>query len=160
MSSINQKYLEIVLAYLSVLEEKELQLTQFNGKDAYLFHCPHCTKYVHSIKGKQRKTAKLIRTGGNSWVFSCSRGYSIECRGGAKSFHNFLAMLNPDLFSRYRKELATLWISVGHQKFFYGQGIDRSICHLCSLMEPTEFKLGYLILGLYWLGFFGIRSTS
>ena len=108
MGTINQKYLEIVLAYLSVLEEKGLQLTQFNGKDAYLFHCPHCTKYVHSIKGKQRKTAKLIRTGGNSWVFSCSRGYSIECRGGAKSFHNFLAMLNPDLFSRYRKELATL----------------------------------------------------
>ena len=81
MSSINQKYLEIVLAYLSVLEEKELQLTQFNGKDAYLFHCPHCTKFVHSIKGKQRKTAKLIRTGGNSG-FS-DREYSTEYRNCA-----------------------------------------------------------------------------
>ncbi len=108
MPTINQRYLELVLVYLSILEEEELQLIQINEKDAYLFHCPHCTKYVHSKEGKQKKTAKLIRTGGNSWIFSCSRGYSKECRGGAKSFHNFLAMLNPDLFRKYRTELATL----------------------------------------------------
>ena len=66
--SVNAQYLDAVVKYLSVLSDEQLQLTQFNGKDAYLFPCPFCTQYVHNTEAKQRKTGRLIRVQKDEWI--------------------------------------------------------------------------------------------
>ena len=106
MSSVNQRYLDLVLAYLSVLEEEKIELTKIKGLDAYRFSCPFCTRYVESQKALSNKTASLRNVGGDSWRFKCTRGYHSDCRGGDRSFHNFLLILNSDLGQRYRRDLA------------------------------------------------------
>lgn len=107
-SSVNSQYLDAVIKYLSVLSDEQLQLTQFNGKDAYLFPCPFCTQYVHKSDTKKRKTGRLIRVRRDEWVFSCGRGYSVDCRGGTRSFYNFLLMLHPQLHKEYQISLGML----------------------------------------------------
>ena len=142
--SVNTQYLDAVVKYLSVLSDEQLQLTQFNGKDAYLFPCPFCTQYVHNTEAKQRKTGRLIRVQRDEWIFSCGRGFSSDCRGGSRSFYNFLLMLHPQLFQEYQislgmldernhqelrrfKSRSTFWRSCSSQKFFYGRGIKVAI---------------------------------
>ena len=107
MESINERYLNLVIAYLSVLNE-QIEPSEINGCNGYQFQCPFCSHLVKGEKTSKRRTAHLIRTCENSWVFNCCRRWSNECRGGHRSFHNFLAMLNPSLFKRYQKDLATL----------------------------------------------------
>ena len=71
-----------------------------------MFHCPFCTQYVYSKEARERRTAKFIRERDDSWYFICSRGFSLECRGGVRSMHNFLLILNPDLYQEYQFSLA------------------------------------------------------
>ena len=105
--SVNSDYLQVVLQYLSVLEEQDLEKIIHNGKETYLFACPFCSKYVRTDKAKQKKTGRLVKVQDNTWVFSCRRGFSKECRGGVRSFHNFLLFLHPGLFREYQQSLAT-----------------------------------------------------
>ena len=106
--SINQRYIDLSIVYMSVLQEEEIVLTKFKGNDAYIFSCPFCAhNYQHQANPK--KSGHLIRTGGDTWKFICTKGGSRECNrryGGERSLHNFLAMLNPTIFERYRKDLA------------------------------------------------------
>ena len=106
MVSCNTQYLQAVVQYLSVLEEEKLEVEEVNGKQAYRFKCPFCSQYSRSERCKRNKHGRLTRTGENSWIYSCTRGFSNECRGGARSFHNFLAMLHPGLFSEYQRSLS------------------------------------------------------
>ena len=105
MVSCNAHYLQAVVQYLSVLEEEKLEVEEVNGKQTYRFKCPFCSQYSRSARSKKNKHGRLVRTGDNSWIYSCSRGFSNECRGGARSFHNFLAMLHPGIFGDYLRSL-------------------------------------------------------
>ena len=105
MVSCNTQYLQAVVQYLSVLEEEQVEPRQINGKETYQFRCPFCSQYSRSARSKKNKHGRLVRTGDNSWIYSCSRGFSNECRGGARSFHNFLAMLHPGIFRDYLRSL-------------------------------------------------------
>ncbi len=106
MISCNAQYLQAVVQYLSVLEEQHLETEELNGKETYRFRCPFCSHYSVSEKSKKSKHGRLVRTSGNSWIYTCSKGFSNECRGGARSFHNFLAMLHPGLFREYQQSLS------------------------------------------------------
>ena len=106
MQSINDQYLDAAIKYLSVLMEQKIELTQVKGMDAYLFSCPFCTQYVRSTDARERKTAALIQVRPNEWIFNCHRGFSSDCRGGYRSFYNFLLMLHPQLFNEYQIALA------------------------------------------------------
>ena len=106
--SVNQRYVDLSVAYLSVLEEEQIELIQREGKDTYNFSCPFCSQFITNEKAAKKKTGHLIRTGGDSWKFICTKGGSRECNrkyGGERSLHNFLAMLNPDLSRRYIRDL-------------------------------------------------------
>ena len=103
--SVNQEYLEVTIKYLSVLEGENLQLQELRGKDAYKFHCPFCSQYVRSTDARERKTAALIQVRPNEWIFNCHRGFSSDCKGGYRSFYNFLLMLHPQLFREYQVAL-------------------------------------------------------
>ena len=98
---VNTDYLSATVQCLNILTGEELVPTTINGKNAYSFHCPFCTCLVHSEEAKQRRTARLIRERADSWGFTCSRGFSIDCKGGVRSMHNFLLLLNPDLYREY-----------------------------------------------------------
>ena len=106
--SINQRYIDLSIAYLSVLQEEEIILTKFKGNDAYIFSCPFCAhNYQHQANPK--KSGHLIRTGGDTWKFICTKGGSRECNrryAGERSLYNFLAMLNRTIFDHYKKDLA------------------------------------------------------
>ena len=106
-SSVNDQYLEATIKYLSVLMEQKIELADFKGKDAYLFSCPFCTQFVRSEKSRKKRTARLMRVG-YGWEFNCSRGFSCDCRGGSRSFHNFLLLLHPQLHREYRISLGML----------------------------------------------------
>ena len=88
--------------------EQKIELTQVKDMDAYEFCCPYCTQYVQSEGAQQRKTASLLRVKGSEWIFKCSRGFSSDCRGGYRSFYNFLLMLHPKLFKEYQIALGML----------------------------------------------------
>lgn len=103
---VNADYLSATVQYLSILTGEELVPATVNGKNAYSFHCPFCTCLVHSEEAKRRRTARLIREYADSWVFTCSRGFSVDCKGGVRSMHNFLLLLNPDLYREYMFSLS------------------------------------------------------
>ena len=105
MVSFNTQYLQAFVQHLSVLEEEQFEPKQINGKETYQFRCPFCSQYSRSARSKKNKHGRLVRTGDNSWIYSCTRGFSNECRGGARSFHNFLAMLHPGIFRDYLRSL-------------------------------------------------------
>ena len=109
--SVNSQYLQAVIKYLTVVEEAEVESTEFKGMQAYELKCPFCTQYVRTEEAKSRKTAKLFQVKPNSWVFQCTRGFSDECRGGIRSFHNFLLFLHPGLFREYQESLNIATVS-------------------------------------------------
>lgn len=104
--SVNSDYLNATIQYLNILTGDEVVKDTFNGKDSYAFHCPFCSHLVQSPQARARRTARLIREGPDTWVFRCSRGFHGDCRGGTRSMHNFLLILNPDLFKEYQFSLA------------------------------------------------------
>ena len=103
---VNADYFSATIMYLSALNGEKPEATTFKGKDSYMFHCPFCTQYVYSKEARNRRTAKFIRERDDSWYFICSRGFSLECRGGVRSMHNFLLILNSDLYQEYQFSLA------------------------------------------------------
>ena len=106
MVSCNTQYLQAVVQYLSVLEEEELEIEEVNAKQTYRFKCPFYSQYSRSERCKRNKHGRLTRACENSWIYSCTRGFSNECRGGFRSFHNFLAMLHPGIFREYQRSLS------------------------------------------------------
>ena len=107
--TITEQYIEKIVPYLASAEGAEVKITQKNGGNAYEFPCPFCS-HLTTSSGKQKpkkKTAILSPRYESKWVyfFSCRRGYSPECRGGARSFHNFLACYDQSLFHKYLRDM-------------------------------------------------------
>ena len=97
----------MILPYL----DDEIETEEINGIISYKFRCPWCHYFVNSEDSRKRKCASLIPVEGSyEWKFVCMRSHSPECRRiyGGRSFYNFLAMYNPELFRQYKKEIATL----------------------------------------------------
>lgn len=104
--SVNSDCFNATLQYLNILTGHEVVKTTIAGKNAYSFHCPFCSHLVHSESARKSRTAKLIQECPNTWVFRCTRAFYPDCRGGNRSMHNFLLILNPDLFKEYQFSLA------------------------------------------------------
>ena len=102
---VNSEYFSAAIHYLNAVNGEAPEAVRVKGLDAFEFCCPFCTQWVQSTKSRRNKTARLINQSGDTWIFKCSRGYAIECRGGFKSFYNFLLLLNPDLHEEYRISL-------------------------------------------------------
>ena len=103
---VNADYFSAIIHYLNALNGEEAELIKFKGKDAYSFQCPFCARWVQTPSSRTRRTAKFIRERGDTWIFHCSRGFDVDCRGGTRSMHNFLLLLNPDLYQEYQFSLA------------------------------------------------------
>ena len=102
--TITEKYIEKILPYL----DEEIETEIINGLIAYKFSCPFCSMFVHNEHYRNRKIASLIPVKDSyDYKFICRRSGSPECsrRHGGRSFHNFLAMYNPALFSQYKRDL-------------------------------------------------------
>ena len=102
---INSDYFSAVIHYLSAINGETPKPVAVKGLNAYAFYCPFCHHLVRGEEAKKNKTAKLTNQSGDTWIFTCSRGYSEECRGGFKSFYNFLLLLHPGLHEEYRISL-------------------------------------------------------
>jgi len=102
---VNSDYFSAAIHYLSAVNGESPTPAVVKGMDAFEFHCPFCNHFVQSDKSKRNKTAKLTNASGDTWIFTCSRGFSPECRGGHKSFYNFLLLLHPDLHHEYKISL-------------------------------------------------------
>ena len=103
--TITEKYIDIIHPYLEYEEDGGIGLVEQNGMLCLTFQCPFCTHQIRGVKERKKHTAKLIpqRDGFNVY-FHCKRGGSPECRGGYRSFLNFLRMFNPELAVKYQKE--------------------------------------------------------
>ena len=104
--SVKSDYFNATIQYLNILTGDQAIKTTIADKNAYSFHCPFCSHLVQSPDARNRRTARLIEESPDNWVFSCSRGFHSDCRGGTRSMHNFLLILNPDLFKEYQFSLA------------------------------------------------------
>ena len=102
---VNAEYFSAVIHYLTAYNGEPPEPVTVKGMDAYEFHCPFCTGWVRNEKSRRNRTAKLINQSGDAWIFKCARGYSSECRGGFKSFYNFLLFLHPELHREYQISL-------------------------------------------------------
>ena len=105
--TLTEKYLQMIIPYLDNDIEEEI----INGLKSYKFACPFCSFYSNSEESRKRKCASLTPVKGSyDYKFICMRSKTPECRRtfGGRSFYNFLAMYNPELFRQYKKELATL----------------------------------------------------
>ena len=105
--TITEKYISKILPYL----DKDIETEKINGLISYKFACPWCSIYSDSEDSRKNKCASLVPIQGSyDYKFICMRSRSNECRRiyGGRSFHNFLAMYNPELFRQYKKDLATL----------------------------------------------------
>ncbi len=103
---VKSDYFNATIQYLNVLTGDDLVKTTVGNRQAYAFHCPFCSHLVRSKEARNRRTARLIEEAPDTWVFCCSRGFHHDCRGGTRSMHNFLLILNPDLFKEYQFSLA------------------------------------------------------
>ena len=110
--SVTQTYIDLLLPSLIESNYGTLSTTKTEeGLNAYSFSCPFCSKFVHSKKCKKTETASILplkgveKFKGYKWYFRCKRGYSPECRGGYKSFYNFLCMYDHSLWTKYRDDL-------------------------------------------------------
>ena len=103
---VKSDYFNATVQYLNVLTGDDLVKTTVGNKKAYAFHCPFCSHLVRSKEARNRRTARLIEEAPDTWVFRCSRGFHHDCKGGTRSMHNFLLILNPDLFKEYQFSLA------------------------------------------------------
>tara|TARA_B100001250_G_scaffold199152_1_gene170839 strand:- start:231 stop:626 length:396 start_codon:yes stop_codon:yes gene_type:complete len=111
---ITQKYLNIVLPSLTGEEGGEVDTFTHNGKVAYKFPCPHCQSFYDNQEIRNKQMGELFQDqqmqySSSSWSFRCRRRGSPECRGGTKSFYNFLAIYDPDLFDSYKKEIDVMF---------------------------------------------------
>ena len=91
---VKSDYFNATIQYLNVLTGDDLVKTTVGNKQAYAFHCPFCSHLVRSKEARNRRTARLIEEAPDTWVFRCSRGFHHDCKGGTRSMHNFLLILN------------------------------------------------------------------
>ena len=105
--TITEKYIQLILPYLSGPEDGVVEtFTTEQGLIGYKFPCPLCSCFVRTDELRVRQLASLTPYKDSyDYLFKCRRSFSKECRGGAKTFHNFLAIYNPSLFRQYKKEL-------------------------------------------------------
>ena len=106
--TITEKYLNIILPYL----DEDVDTEIVNGLKTYKFSCPWCSMFCHTEYTRSKKCASLTPVEGSyDYKFICMRSGSPECRRihGGRSFHNFLCMYSPELFRKYKKDLATLY---------------------------------------------------
>ena len=102
--TITEKYIAKILPYL----DEKVDTKLINGLKSYEFACPWCSYYINSPKYRNRKCASLVPIQGSyDYKFICMRSSSNECRRiyGGRSFHNFLAMYNPEIFKKYQRDM-------------------------------------------------------
>ena len=110
--SVTEQYIDLIIPSLSGEDSESLSIFKTDeGLIAYKMVCPFCGKFCKSDKSRKNQTAEIIPLKGSpkykgyKWYFRCRRRYSPDCRGGYKSFYNFLCMYDTNLFSRYVQEL-------------------------------------------------------
>ena len=105
--NLEQKYIQLILPYLSGPDGGEVAtFTSPQGLIGYKFPCCFCSCFVRTEHLRVRQLASLTPYKDSfDYLFKCRRSFSKECRGGTKTFHNFLAIYNPSLFNQYKKEL-------------------------------------------------------
>ena len=113
-TSITKRYIDLLLPSLCGNEGGEVDTFTLNGKVAYKFPCPFCQSFYDNkeIRNNQMGeifSAEKMQYSSSSWFFRCKRRGSPECRGGTKSFYNFLAIYDPDLFDLYKKEIDVMF---------------------------------------------------
>ena len=113
-TSITKRYIDLLLQSLCGNEGGEVDTFTLNGKVAYKFPCPFCQSFYDNkeIRNNQMGeifSAEKMQYSSSSWFFRCKRRGSPECRGGTKSFYNFLAIYYPQLFEEYKKEINAMF---------------------------------------------------
>ena len=95
------------MPYLAGPDGGEIEtFTSPQGLIGYKFPCCFCSCFVRTEHLRLRQIASLTpSTDSIDYLFKCRRGFSKECRGGPRTFHNFLAFYNSSLFNQYKKEL-------------------------------------------------------
>tara|TARA_Y100001973_G_scaffold77071_1_gene112665 strand:- start:85 stop:480 length:396 start_codon:yes stop_codon:yes gene_type:complete len=111
---ITEKYINKVLPLLVGEDDGEVGFFYSNGRIAYRFPCSFCQPFYDSKKIRNNQMGEIFLSTGmkyssTDWCFRCRRRGSLECRGGTKSFYNFLAMFNPTLFDEYKQELIAMF---------------------------------------------------
>ena len=111
---ITEKYINKVLPLLGGEEDGEVGFFYTNDQIAYRFPCPFCQCYYDSKEIRNNQMGEIFWATGMKYsstdcCFRCRRRGSLECKGGTKSFYNFLAMFNPSLFDEYKKELIAIF---------------------------------------------------
>ena len=112
--SITVRYINLLLPSLGGNEGGEVDTFTLNGKVAYKFPCPFCQSFYDDKEIRNNQMAELfaatkMKYSSSSWFFRCRRRGSNECRGGTKSFYNFLAIYYPQLFDEYKKEINAMF---------------------------------------------------
>ena len=112
-TSITKKYIDLLLPSLCGNEGGEVDTFTLNGKVAYRFPCPFCQSFYDSKKIRNKQMGEIfasakMKYSSTDWCFRCRRRGSLECRGGTKSFYNFLAIYYPQLFNEYKREIDEL----------------------------------------------------
>ena len=111
---ITERYIKLVLPSLAGNEGGEVDTFIRDGKVAYKFPCPHCQSFYDDQEIRNNQMGELfpdkqMQYSSSSWSFRCRRRGSPECRGGTKSFYNFLAIYDPELFITYKKEINAIF---------------------------------------------------
>ena len=111
---ITERYINLVLPSLCGNEGGGVETHIYKGQLAYKFPCPFCQSFYDNkeIRNNQMGeifSAEKMQYSSSSWSFRCRRRGSPECRGGTKSFYNFLAIYYPQLFDEYKKEINAMF---------------------------------------------------
>ena len=112
--SITKRYIDLLLPSLTGNEGGEVDTFSLNGKVAYKFPCPFCQSFYDSKKIRNNQMGEIfaaskMKYSSSSYFFRCRRNGSPECKGGTKSFYNFLAIYYPQLFNEYRREINAMF---------------------------------------------------
>ena len=100
-SPLDERYRLMLLDYY--LDDIQLGLLT-DGTTKYRFICPFCGPLGRTDgKKNHRKGALLWNRVQNSWVFTCAKKGSSSCIS-ARTFGNFLGLLNPALGEAYTRE--------------------------------------------------------
>ncbi len=104
--TLQDKYIHKILNDLA--GNGEVKTKHMNGNTAYMFPCPFCSHLQKPNKKYKEKylTAILMprKDCKYEYTFNCRRGYSPECKGEGRGFHNFLLMYKPYLAEKYKAE--------------------------------------------------------
>ena len=102
--TITEKYLQMILPTLAVNNNQRVEKTLVKGLHGYAFPCPFCQFRCDKESSRNRRVAYLLpHKESFSWTFYCHRHGTPECQT-SRSFSNFLAMYNPDLYKQYQME--------------------------------------------------------